>query len=452
MSRRDLLLALACAIVMGGCAGETGRPQATGKGAVRAINAIETAPGIVYLIEERTIGTINFKSASAANEWDDLEYTFNFEVTLAGNSTRTRIASQFIDVVVDTDYTIVLTGDLAAPDVTLWEAPRRIFEEGETVFEARFGHAAPEQPAVDVYFAAPGVAPAPGQAIGTIALGEVLAPADYEAGNYVLTLTTAGDPGDVLFTSRTLTPAAPGSYTFTIFNADANDVAPVAVQQISTTGASSRVTDAGFPPRLQLVQASTALATADVYLEDNGYMLTAPVVTGHAFRDITAELPAFVGSNFLTYTTPMEPAAILFDAEPVIAAGSRNRFVTVGDMDNLGGLLIAIDERSIETVARVSLLHTALNHESVDVFLVERDATLEGTVPRFTDVVPGSAVRRIELLAGAYDIYLTPTGDAETVITGPFPLDVAFGDVVDLVVFDNVGDPSTADIVDLATP
>ena len=436
MNRRDLLLALACAIVVSGCAGETNRPQATGKGTVRAINAIETSPGIVYLIEERSIGTVNYKSASAANEWDDLAYTFNFEVTLAGDSTRTRVASQFIDVVVDTDYTIVLTGDLAAPDVTLWEAPRRTFEEGETVFEARFGHAAPGQAAVDVYFAAPGIAPAPGQAIGSIAPGEVLAPADYEAGDWVLTLTAAGDPGTVLFTSRTLTPVVPGSYTFTIFNTDANDVAPVAVQLISATGASSKVNDANFPPRLQLVQASTALATADVYLEDNGDMLTAPVVTDLAFRDVTAELPAFVGSNFLTYTTPMEPAAILFEAEPVIAAGTRNRFVTLGDMDNLGGLLIAVDARSIETVARVSLLHTALNHASVDFFVVARDG----------------ALRRLELLAGSYDLYLTPTGDSSTVITGPFPLDVAYGDVVDLVVFDDVGDPSTAAIVDVATP
>ena len=119
--RFALLLTAAAALLLAACTGESQLPEATGKGIVRAINAISTSPDIVFRIEERTIASLSYKVASSGARYDDLEYTFNFDADLGGEAGLTRIASFPLDVIKDTSYTFVVSGSLAAPDITLWE-------------------------------------------------------------------------------------------------------------------------------------------------------------------------------------------------------------------------------------------------------------------------------------------------------------------------------------------
>ena len=117
------LSALAAIVVVvtaaSGCA-ESSRPQATGKGEIRGINSIVTAPDVTFLIEERTLASLSFKDSSGFSSYDDLPYNFNFDVLLPGDLERTRLATQFIDVVLDTQYTVVLTGMVANPSTFFW--------------------------------------------------------------------------------------------------------------------------------------------------------------------------------------------------------------------------------------------------------------------------------------------------------------------------------------------
>ena len=56
-----------------------------------------------------------------------------------------------------------------------------------------------------------------------------------------------------------------------------------------------------------------------------------------------------------------------------------------------------------------------------------------------------------ELAAGSYDLYIGQ-GVERTVITGPYTIDVALGDIVDFVVIDNLADPATVDIIPIPLP
>ena len=125
-------------VALASCTGDTAFPVATGKGTVRAINAIKTAPGITFMIEERLISAVEFKSSTSAQQYDDLEYIFNFEVLFVGDTERQRIASQFLDVVKDKEFTFIIGGALADPTITIWEVDVRVWSGTETVFEARF--------------------------------------------------------------------------------------------------------------------------------------------------------------------------------------------------------------------------------------------------------------------------------------------------------------------------
>ena len=91
------LIALACIV---GCAEGT-RPEATGKGAVRAIHAMVETPELAFLNEEKKIGGVDYRRVLGFQEWDDLEYNFNFDFASPGQADHTRLATEFIDVVAD---------------------------------------------------------------------------------------------------------------------------------------------------------------------------------------------------------------------------------------------------------------------------------------------------------------------------------------------------------------
>ena len=173
MRKTLFLLGCLATVVFSGCTGESNRSVATGEGRMRAINAIKTSPTMNFLIEERRIGNVEYKLSTNPVSFDDLEYIFNVETILAGDLMATRVASQSLDVVMNTDYTFLISGALEAPDITVWEIPIREWSGTETVFELRFANTADSIGDVDVYFAPPGTAPMPGNALGTLSFGEV---------------------------------------------------------------------------------------------------------------------------------------------------------------------------------------------------------------------------------------------------------------------------------------
>ena len=446
MRKTHLVLGCVVALIFGGCTGESNRPQATGEGRIRAINAIKTSPTMSILIEERQLGTTAYKRSTMVATYDDLKYTFNVEAILAGDVLATRIASQFIDVVLDTEYTLLISGALAAPDITVWETPVREFTGTETIFEARFAHTADSLGDIDVYFAAPGTAPVLGEELGTLSFGEVLPAADFESGDFVVTITAAGALMPVYYESDVVSPGALASVLISIFDADANEVAPWSLRLFNAAGAVAALSETNFPPTARFYHASTALTTADVYNDET--LMAPPFLTNHAFGDVTGDIVLPAGSNLLFYTAAGMPGTPLFDSQVITFVGTHKHLYVVGDVDALQAIETAPDRRGVETVVKFSFLHTALNHESVDVYIVDAGTDIADAIPRIFGLTIGIGPITITLQEGSYEIYLTPAAET-TVITGPIALDASFGDVYEFIAYDNLGDPMTADIVSI---
>ena len=447
MRKTFLVLVFTAVIAFSGCTGESNRQQATGTANFRAINAIPTSPTFAFLIEERAAGTVEFKNTSGQSTFDDLDYIFNFEVILAGDLTRTRVASTLIETERDNDYTFLLSGPIDAPTVTVWQQESRIWDGTETVFRANFAHSAATVGSVDVYFQAPGVAPALGQEAGTLSFTEFLPAIEYPVADYVTILTTAGDPGDILFTSGTIAPVAQSAFTISVFDTDANDVGPVSVRAFSNVGAASTVADENFSPTIRFIQATPNLATSDIYIDE---MLTDQILADHAYKDVTGDIPIAAGTYPITYTAAGNVGAILHEDSATIFQNTHNQFYVVGEVDGLISFQRIPDRRSVETQARFSFMHAANNHESVDLYIVPTGESIDGVFPRLFDLNVGTAPAVLNLQSGDFDLYLT-TSTEKTVITGPITLSLALGDVVDYVSYDNV-DPAIADIVAIPLP
>jgi len=453
-----LLLAVCLAAVfLGACSTESQFPVATGEASVRAINTIPTSPSFSFLIQERLIGAVEYKTASEPARYDDIDYTFSFEVLLPGDPPRiTRVASQVLAVEADRDYTFVISGPIAAPVITVWEGDDRAWDGSETVFETRVGHTAASLGDVDVYFDAATTPPTLGPVLGTLAFGEVLPAADFETGDYILTITAAGDPTNVHFESAPVNISARISAIISVFEGDANDLSPWSVRLFNqNAGGAGVLVDPRFLPTLRLFHASMDFGAADVYFDDP---LTAPVLEDHAFGDITDDLDVPAGTLPLTYTTADNIGSILIDAERAIPAIARTHLYVV--RNSLGDDVLVDhfpDRRSIETRARLSIIHTATSHAAVDIYFVPRVLPIDETRELSEDALPlirglalSSDPRQFPMVAGSFDIFVTVLGD-KTVLAGPIPLDTSLGDVIDMIIYENV-DPNVVDLAFIPVP
>jgi hypothetical protein len=448
MKRTAVLLTLAGAMFLGACDNESSLPVATGKASIRAINGVKTASDVGFLIEERTLGTAGYRQITTLNRFDDLSYNFNFDVFYSGEAELIRVASVFQDIVKDTDYVFVLTGTLADPSVLIWETPAREFTGAETVFEARFAHTADSLTSlgsVDYYFAEPGVLPAAGNAVGTLAFGEVLTSVDFEAGEYVLTITEAGLPGEVLFESGTILFAPATQYIVSSFDGDANTFAPIVVRAITSgvdsIGGSITMSDVNYPPTVEFVNGSLAINTVDIY-EDA--LLTSQIVAGHAYKDMSAAFELAPGDNPVFYTPTTLLSPVLIDDVVSFFGGLRGRVVAYGPADDFKIRPYVPDRRPVETQAKLHLYNANINFGLINIYVVDTGTTIEGKAATRPAVPGGVALSVIGLPAGSFDIYITEFGSIE-VLAGPIPIDVELGDVLGGMIFDTA-DPAILEL------
>lgn len=437
------VLAVIATLALGACGKESSFPEATGKGNIRAINAIASSSEVSFLIEERSLGGINFREASSLTPYDDLEYTFNFEVVYAGDNSVTRIASQFIDVVADTDYTLVLTGTVANASIVLWEQPERVFTGSETVFATRFAHTSDSLGSADYYFAPPGVAPVLGEAVGTLSFGDVLTDIDFEAGDYVLTVTSNGDPTDVLFVSDTSTFVAATQYTISMFDGGANTFAPFIAHTFASGAvvASGTLSDVNYPATAEFVNGSLELGTVDIYDDD---MQTSLIVDDLPHMGISAELNLASGENQFGFTPADSNNPVLIDQTLSVFPGVRTRLVGLGLSDSLRAVTYVPDRRPVETQAKLQVFSAANTFGFLQMFIIEADAVLENQLPVLSTLVAGSSPQTVALQAGSYDVYIREF-DSTEILAGPVRLDVALGDVVGTILYDTV-DPAVVEV------
>lgn len=449
MKRTLLLLTLTTGILLGACGGDSNFPTATGKASISAINAIYGSSTVNFSIEERAIGQINYKQATTSGSYDDLDYTFNFDIFFAGDTASTRIASQHIDFMADQHYTILASGTVAAPTLTVWEWPEREFTDTDTVFQARFAHTANSLStiAVDVYFALEGVAPVAGAAVATLNYGEISGPLDFEADNYVVIITSSGNPGDIRFTSRPTSVLARDELVITPFDGDANDTQALVVGGLRAAGGTIPFPDEFAISTVQFLHASIDMGVSDVFDDVD---LTSQVLTGHTYKDLTADAPIAAGDNQFFYTPTLDTTMVSLETGFSASLGLHFRVIAFGTGGTYFGTTTLVNRRSIDTAAKLLYFMPSDNVDFSDVYLLDADAVFADQTAFLNALQSRTVIPAFEVAPGSYDMYVTAFQEKE-ILAGPFRLDLAFGDVVDMVVYDT-SDPVVMEIVTYPIP
>ena len=442
MNQKSVLLAVASLLLVAACGSGSGLPVPTGKASFRAINAIENSPGILFKLEESTLSSVEFQGSSVTSSFDDFTYNLNFDVVFLGDNQATRVASTSIESQADQDYTLLLTGTTAAPAVTVWESTVRTFDVAATVFQARFAHAASSVAVVDYYLAADGVVPVLGDAVASsLNFTEITAPADFESGDYVLTITTAGDPMDILYASEPVTISAQRVLIITPFDGDAVNTSPIVVRALGATGTSFSMPDSNFPSTIEFLHGSPDLGNSDIYADEG---LTTLIAQMHDYQQLTAAIPVASGEQIFRYTPAGSIAAVSIEAPVTIVTGFKYRITASGLSGAYSTPVTVPDRRPVDTAGKLSVFHTSNNFPFVDFYLLDRDEVLDGQLPFRAGVPPNFAVDAVRISPGSYDLYVRETFLTE-VLAGPIQLNIAFGDTWEILGFD-AADPAILDV------
>ena len=450
MKRIFVFLACAGTFAFAGCTSDSALPNPTGKGTVRAINAIPDSNEIVFKIEERSLGRIGYKQSSSPATYDDFEYNFNFDTNVPNQDDPRRVITVPQKIDAGREYVLALTGSIENPTVTTWATDLRQWDGTETVFEARFAHLSVSLGDIDVYFDAPANPPSAANLVATLAPGGIMDIRDFAAGQYVITITTAGDPDRVpVYTSGEQTFLEQRSHVISIFDGGANDTAPYILGSMTTSGAFLRLADATYPPSIRFVHGAQTLPTVDVYYDE---LLTNPVVSGLAPGTATPDFAGSVEAATYYFTPEGSTATTLFSATTSSQLpGSTGDLYLIGATDDWRGLLFTQDRAPVSTSAKISIVNASVNNPVFDLYIKDRgDPLTEEDGPAFVRILLGLSSPALQRVAGSYDIYVTEPGSRNP-FAGPYPVDVALGDVVFLLATDDV-DPAKIEISDVSIP
>ena len=445
MKRIFVLLTCAAALHLGACSSDSAFPVATGKASIRAINAISTSEEVSFLIEERAIASAVYSLATSSARYDDLDYRFHFETFFAGDTAFRRIASRSIKFEANKDYTLLLSGTLANPTITLWEGDERAFDAADTVFEASFSHASASLGALDYYLADPAVTPALGNQVATLSFGEASPPADFAEGDFVLTITTAGDPNDVVYVSDTTSLVARTALIVTAFDGPVSNNAPIVVRAFNKLGSDIAMPDSNFPPSIEFFNGSMDLGTSDIYDDE---LLTSRRVADHAYLDVSAELDIALGANTFYYTPAGDTTAVSLEGTLTAFAGARYRVVATGVAGGFAANFVLPERNPVETQVKVAAIHTSNNFDFLDLYIVVADESIDEAFVARPGLSIGVPAATAGLATGSYDIYVTEFLE-KVVLAGPYRIDVVLGDIVDMIIVDTV-DPAVLDVLFLS--
>ncbi len=451
MKRTFTTIACLGALFLSACTSDSSLPDPSGKGRIRAINAMPGSPEVVFKIEERTLGILPYKQWSTPTRFDDFEYNFNFDVKVPDEIGQDRVATLVTKIDADRDYVFVVTGtDVYDPTITIWETDVRAWTEGETVFEASFSHLSDTLGDVDVYFADPATPPLTGEQVATLSYGDVMDPMDFEQGAYVITITEAGNVNNVYFTSGENSFNATTSHTMALLDGNANDTTPYLVMTISDIGLSLRITDPSYVPTIRFVHAAKTLQAVDVYDDET---LTSQVATGVTFGVATPDLPTATEDKVYYFTPAGSTATTLFSQPASSPPDSQHSSMyLIGDTDAWSGVYVTLDRSSASTFARLRIFHGAFENSVVNFYVLPRgEPRTEDSIPRMPRVGFGLLTASQELAAGSYDLYVTDISEELNQLAGPYELDVANGDVVFLQIVDT-DDPTMIEFQDVSIP
>lgn len=439
-AQRVIFCFIALCFALSGCS-ESNNVVVTGKGSIRAIHAIPDLGTVSFLIEETLLGTLNYKDSSGTSDFDDLEYTFNFDTLLPGDSESTRFLTHTLQVDTDQQYTFVITGSLANPVLTVWQEFGRDWQTeidvatdngtNVTVTEVSFANIASDIDALDFYLEAPGTSPVAAAPRGASGNNELTLTTELPAGSYQLVLTPAGDPNTILFASDPIDIFAATSNVFAVMDSAGLTTAEFSVRWVGS-GLGTELFDLNVDAKISAYHAALGTDAIDVVAGDD---FQNPVASNLSFANSSTYASIDPSTINLNITPAGNPGVFLAERELTAQPGTFYRLYTIG----LPGLIQTVAQtetkRTLSTHARLQVFQGAARFQTLDVYVVDLDTDISLIAPSLGSFLFGTGSGYSNFAPGTYTIVVTEPG-SKTIIGGPYEIGLNAGQNYGVVVVD----------------
>jgi hypothetical protein len=459
MAKQNVLVALLLAtlLVAAACSDSNSDQTVTGKGSIRAIHAISDIGNVSFLIEETILAVLDYKEASGISEYDNLEYTFRFEIFLPGDTEPTVLATQTLNIDPEVEYTFVLTGSLANPEFVIWQQFGRnwaeelaITLENETeitVSEVSFANLSAIAGIVDVYLEAPGTSPLAANPIATIGNSDLQAAFEIPSGAYQLVLTPAGNATQIIYATDPMLVAAATSNLFTLMDDGGQSSADYTVRWVGGSG-EFELFDLNLKPDISVVHAALGSGSIDVIV---GGDFANPLVVDLDFTEQSGTSTIDAGTLNVNVTPTGNSGVFLEQQAYNIARGDITRMYMVGFPGDLQAVLMPNDRRGLATHARLRVFQGAKRYNTVDLYIVGTEIDISLISPSYSSFLFGTSTGLVARVPDEYNLFVTEAG-TKNVTGGPYLLDLAAHQNTEVVVVDSSSITMTeAMIFDLPT-
>jgi hypothetical protein len=419
----------AAMLTLAGCDGGRTRPPSTN---LLVVNAASSFPAIQMLRGQRSEANLDYRGSSSLT-FDSDTYNFTLRVSLPSTSEPTVVETFTYDLAAESRHLFVWANAGGELEPILVSQP--VFDPESSNVEYTLIHAAESVPAVDLYIEPPGTDINGALPKGTVEFLGHLAPATIDAGDYVITLTAAGDPTNVLLTSPTATLSGGNSIPLVIADGADEGLAPLYLIGFG----SSAIIDTGIGSAIRVINGATDRAARDLFVNDD---FAAPLVPAAPFGSVSEYADVAPGQTSITLTPAGNPSAIELEQTVPLTAGGRYSLLVSGDSGSLLAAPVVENQRRIVGQAVVRFMNTVNHYENVEIFLQPPGTDISTVLPNFVLPSP-SATDRALFPPGSYELTMRASS---TVINGPQTVTLSENGNYAAVMFDNA-DGSTIDVV-----
>ena len=148
----------------------------------------------------------------------------------------------------------------------------------------------------------------------------------------------------------------------------------------------------------------------------------------------------------VTATQVGNTGATIHEAQVGIVAASRNTVILAGQPGELGFLVLPDSGRPLAPFPQMRILNVAFNIDLLDVYVTDPGSDLEDVVlPRFAALSPLVTSNFVNASVGMQELTVTRRAE-KTAISTPILIDLANGDLLDLIIVDTA-DPNFVELI-----
>lgn len=399
---------------------------------LRVIHASADAPNVNVLVGgEPVIENLAYAQSSDNFNLPPATYNVAVQARLPGGATATVIGPLDLTLEAATNYKVFAVGSVAAATLEPLVVTSDVEALAAGNVRLQVVHAASAAPTVDIHVTAPDGAL--GAALATLDFKQSTGAVEVPAGDYRVRITLPGQD-TVVFDSGALELAGGTDLVVAAINNRLSGESPVSLLAVAPDGSFFDIADANTTASVRVVHNVSDAPAVDVIVNDS-----IKLVEALAFPEFTD----YVGVAPDTYNVKVAAAAdnsvVVIDADLTLEKGAFYSVLAVGALGDMSiePLVLADTPRRIATEAQVRIVHGSTLAGAVDIY-VTPTTDISAVTPAFAAVAFKEETGYVSLDAGEYVVTVTPAG-SKTAAIGPITLDLAANRIYTAVARDGAG-------------